>query len=151
MVADAIYKWAPNGNATQQNFKLQGEYLRRKETGTLAADLDEGGYRRTQSGWYLQGVYQFMPNWRAGLRHDRLSSGAPFVGLADAGVIDAALFPSLARYSPKRTSVMVDWSPSEFSRLRLQFARDNARPDAPDNQIFLQYIMSMGAHAAHSF
>lgn len=151
LVADAIYKWAPDGNATQRNFKLQGEYLRRKESGTLAADADTGGYRRTQSGWYLQGVYQFMPNWRAGLRHDRLSSGAPFAGLADAGVIDAALFPSLARYAPRRSSVMVDWSPSEYSRLRLQFARDNARPDAPDNQVFLQYIMSMGAHAAHTF
>lgn len=151
LVADAVYKWAPDGNATRQNFKLQGEYLRSKESGTLAADADSGDYRRVQSGWYLQGVYQFMPNWRVGLRHDRLSSGTPFVGLAEAGVIDAAQFPSLARYAPKRSSVMVDWSPSEYSRLRLQFARDNTRPDAPDNQLFLQYIVSMGAHAAHKF
>ncbi len=26
-VADAVWKWAPNGNATRTNFKLQGEYL----------------------------------------------------------------------------------------------------------------------------
>ena len=27
-VADFVWKWAPNGNATRTNFKLQGEYLR---------------------------------------------------------------------------------------------------------------------------
>ena len=26
-IADAVWKWAPNGNATRTNFKLQGEYL----------------------------------------------------------------------------------------------------------------------------
>lgn len=144
-IADAVYKWAPNGNPTQTNFKLQGEYMRRKESGTLAANDEAGGYAATQSGWYLQGVYQFMPTWRAGLRFDRLASGTPFVGLG----LDA--FPALSAYNPKRSSVMVDWSPSEFSRLRLQFARDQARPGAADNQVYLQYIMSLGAHAGHTF
>ncbi|UUZ49034.1 hypothetical protein LP420_00325 [Massilia sp. B-10] len=59
-IADAIYKWAPNGNSTRQNFKLQGEYLRRTESGTLAAGDAVGAFDSTQSGWYLQGVYQFM-------------------------------------------------------------------------------------------
>jgi hypothetical protein len=146
-IADAIYKWAPHGDPTRQNFKLQGEYMYRKEDGQLAANDDAGGYNSSQSGWYLQGVYQFMPNWRAGLRYDRLSSGSPFIGLAGG----FATFPSLAPYAPSRSSVMFDYSPSEFSRLRLQFAHDKARPDASDNQIFLQYIMSLGTHAAHAF
>jgi hypothetical protein len=46
---------------------------------------------------------------------------------------------------------MVDWSPSEFSRIRLQFARDYSRMNEPDNQIFIQYIVSLGAHGAHTF
>ena len=46
---------------------------------------------------------------------------------------------------------MADWSPSEFSRIRLQFARDYSRTNEPDNQIFLQYIVSLGAHGAHTF
>ena len=46
---------------------------------------------------------------------------------------------------------MVDWTPSEFSRLRLQFARDQSRDADADNQIFLQYQMSLGAHGAHTF
>jgi hypothetical protein len=37
-VADGIWKWAPDGNSTVTNFKLQGEYFRRKEDGTLASD-----------------------------------------------------------------------------------------------------------------
>ena len=150
-VADAVYKWAPNGNPTRTNFKLQGEYMRRKESGTLASGELADAYAGTQSGWYLQGVYQFMPNWRAGLRHDRLSSGSPFIGLVDSGALGIEAFPALASYKPKRSSVMLDWSPSEFSRLRLQFARDEARPGEPDNQLFLQYIMSLGAHAGHTF
>ncbi|MDQ2988837.1 MAG: TonB-dependent receptor [Pseudomonadota bacterium] len=144
MIADAIYKWAPNGNPTQRNFKLQGEYFRRHENGDLANASDSGSFDSTQSGWYLQGVYQFMPNWRTGLRYDRLSSGTPSIGLAGA-------FPSLDAYSPSKTSVMLDYSPSEFARLRLQLARDQSRPGVTDNQVFLQYIMSLGTHAAHSF
>jgi hypothetical protein len=150
-IADAIYKWAPNGNPVNTNFKLQGEYFRRKESGTLdfATDttgvpLDSGAYDSTQSGWYLQGVYQFMPMWRTGLRYDRLASGSQQIGLA-------SNLPILNADAPARTSVMFDYSPSEFSRLRLQLARDKSRPGVVDNQIFLQYIMSLGTHAAHAF
>ncbi|MES2350733.1 MAG: hypothetical protein V4641_24430 [Pseudomonadota bacterium] len=155
-IADAIYKWAPNGNPTNTNFKLQGEYFRRKETGTLdyavdTADAANGSYRSTQSGWYLQSVYQFMPTWRAGLRYDRLSSGSQRIGLIDSGVLGWASLPVLEAYDPSRISFMIDYSPSEFSRLRLQLARDKSRPGVTDNQIFLQYIMSLGTHAAHSF
>jgi hypothetical protein len=57
----------------------------------------------------------------------------------------------LAAYRPKKHSVMVDWTPSEFSRLRLQLARDYSRRDEPDSQVFLQYIVSLGAHGAHTF
>jgi hypothetical protein len=46
---------------------------------------------------------------------------------------------------------MVDFSPSEFSRFRLQFAQDRARMGLIDNQWFLQYQVSLGAHGAHSY
>jgi hypothetical protein len=52
---------------------------------------------------------------------------------------------------PKRTSAMVDFSNSEFSRLRFQVNKDESRPDQKDTQWYLQYIMSLGAHGAHSF
>ena len=35
---DGVLKWAPNGNPTYNNFKLQGEYFRRSENGNLTYD-----------------------------------------------------------------------------------------------------------------
>ena len=34
------------------------------------------GFKLHQSGWYVQGVYQFLPEWRAGLRYDQLDEGS---------------------------------------------------------------------------
>ena len=87
-------------------------------------------YSEDQSGWYVQGAWQFAPLWRAGLRFDD---------------VDA----SLGRTS-SRSSVMFDYSPSEVSRLRLQYTNDSGLSNA-DDQWFLQYIMSLGAHGAHQF
>jgi hypothetical protein len=53
-------------------------------------------------------------------------------------------------HDPKRYSVMVDWSNSEFSRLRFQYNHDQAT-GMTDNQFGLQYIFSIGAHGAHTF
>ena len=157
-VLDGVLKWAPNGNATDNSFKLQGEYFRRTENGSLTYDTAaaslgtmRGSYSSRQSGWYAQGVYQFLPAWRAGYRYDTLDSGTTGLGLVDSGALTTADFPILAGYKPHRNTVMVDWSPSEFSRIRLQLARDYSRMNEPDNQIFLQYIVSLGAHGAHKF
>ncbi|MEC5384219.1 hypothetical protein VVD49_00720 [Uliginosibacterium sp. H3] len=152
MGADFVWKWSPNGNADRQNFKLQGEYFRRKEAGDLvydtAAAAQSDRYSSNQSGWYMQGVFQFMPAWRVGLRYDQLSSGTVDYASNAANLADVA-------YKPTKTSLMFDWSPSEFSRVRLQLARDKSRQvdgvAAPDNQLFLQYQMSLGAHGAHSY
>ncbi|AMO24275.1 TonB-dependent receptor [Ramlibacter solisilvae] len=147
-IADAVWKWAPQGNATRTNFKLQGEYLRSTRDGTLVADVDalasSTPYRAVQSGWYLQGVYQFMPRWRVGLRTERLDPGSP-------DYADNAAFFAPDGWRPRRNSAMLDWNPSEFSRVRLQYAQDRARPGSADNQWFLQYQMSLGAHGAHGY
>ncbi|HMC45760.1 MAG TPA: hypothetical protein VKJ77_10595, partial [Caballeronia sp.] len=158
---DGVLKWAPNGNSTTNNFKLQGEYFRRNEDGNLtfntanapgAAGINQtGALNSAQSGWYAQGVYQFMPMWRVGYRYDRLSSGTVKVGLVDSGALTAADFPIFTPYNATRNTLMFDFSPSEFSRLRLQFASDKSRLGATDNEVFLQYIVSLGAHGAHKF
>ena len=157
-VLDGVLKWAPNGNPASSNFKLQGEYFRRQENGSLAYDTasvsrgtQSGSYYAAQSGWYAQGVYQFMPRWRAGYRYDRLDSGSVKLGLVDSGALAAADFPIYAAHNATRNTLMFDFSPSEFSRLRLQFAGDKSRLGYTDNQVFLQYIMSLGAHGAHKF
>ena len=150
-IADFVWKYAPTGNAQLTNFKAQGEYFWRRESGDLTYDADgslgltqTGSYKSTQSGWYLQGIWQFMPMWRVGLRYDRLNPGNP-----DYGVNDDLLATSA--FHPERATVMLDYTPSEFSRFRIQYAQSKARPDFTDNQFFLQYILSLGAHPAHKF
>ena len=147
---DFVWKYSPNGNVANSYVKLQGEYFRRKETGLLTYDTAGAAitdnYAVTQSGWYMQSVYQFMPHWRTGLRYDRLDSG-----IAAVGALNTANVIGNYAFQPTRTSLMLDYSPSEFSRLRLQLARDNSRQGLPDNQLFLQYIMSLGAHGAHQY
>lgn len=152
-VIDGVWKWAPHGNATRTNLKLQGEYFRRQAQGNLLAGLDPNDsavpgqldtYASSQSGWYLQSIYQFMPGWRVGLRHDRLSVGTPLLG-SNAALIEAST------HNPSRNSVMLDGSLSEFSRWRVQFNRDQSRTGSADNQFYLQYQMSLGAHGAHGY
>lgn len=134
---DAVVKWRPYGDASRRELKLQGEYFRRKENGELTLDLEGAGlaepYRSEQSGWYLQGVYQFRPRWRAGLRYDALDSG-------------------IAGVNPDRITAMLDWNPSEFSRIRAQYSWDDARATGDeDRQFRLQYIYGIGAHGAHKY
>ena len=155
-VADAVFKWAPGGNSALRYLKLQGEYMHRREKGELAFDLDGAAladaYRSTQSGWYLQGVYQFRPRWRAGLRYDALDSGTADIGLVTSGALTAGDFPTLLSGDPTRTTLMLDWNPSEFTRLRLQYAWDEARDDGDtDRQLVLQYLYGIGAHGAHKY
>jgi hypothetical protein len=153
-IADFVAKWT--------DFKLQGEYFRRRETGDLTFDDSAGSavfgalsdsYQSTQSGWYAQAVYRFTRQWRAGYRYDRLDHGSVANGIVDNGLgPTAADFPLLmTEHNPTRNTLMVDWSPTEFSRLRLQFASDKSRFNVSDNQLVLQYILSLGAHGAHTF
>lgn len=157
---DFIWKWAPNGNPTTRNFKFQTEYFQRKEDGTLTFDPEDAlgigapsdAYSSDQTGWYAQAVYQFLPRWRVGTRYDELDSGTVNNALVGgAAGLTADDFPLLAAHKPRRTSAMIDFSPSEFSRFRLQYAQDQARFDETDNQVILQYLMSLGAHGAHKF
>jgi hypothetical protein len=150
-IADFVWKYAPNGNATQTNFKLQGEYFWRRESGDLTYDANgalgltqTGTYSASQNGGYIQGVWQFQPYWRVGVRYDRLNPGAADYG-ANADLLDVAGF------HPERYTVMLDYTPSEFSRFRLQYAESKTRPDFTDHQWFLQYILTLGAHGAHKF
>lgn len=160
---DGVLKWSPNGNATYNNVKLQGEYFRLRQSGTLVYDDTAqatsqfgvpfaSSLQAEQSGWYAQGVWQFYPRWRVGYRYDALRYGTLNNGIVNNGLgPTAADFPVLANHSPSRSTLMLDFSPTEFSRLRLQFASDKSRLGVTDNQVLLQYIYSLGAHGAHKF
>jgi len=143
-VTDFVWKWAPNGNSRQKNFKFQAEYMWRNEKGDYTLpDGVAGPWDYGQSGWYAQVIYQPFPRWRFGARIDHLSADTPNMMWEG-----TPLYPS--GDDPARYSLMVDWSNSEFSRLRFQYNHDRAS-DFTDNQFGLQYIFSIGAHGAHAF
>jgi len=162
-IVDGLLKWAPRGDARSMNFKLQGEYFRVRQSGSLTYDDSAqaapqfgaaftDSFRAAQSGWYTQAVWQFMPRWRVGYRYDRLNYGSVSNGIVGNALgPTAADFTLLAPHSPSRNTAMIDFSPSEFSRFRLQLARDDVRSGMRDNVIMLQYIHSLGAHGAHKF
>ncbi len=142
-VVDGVLKWAPS---PRRQLKVQGEYMRRRESGEIAdatGFLLADDYRNSSSGWYLQSVYQFAPRWRVGARYDSLDAGTPRFTLSPDGLLDAG---------PDRLSLMLDWNPSEFSRLRAQYDWDDARDEGGrDDVLRLQYIYGIGAHGAHKY
>ncbi len=141
-----IYKWAPNGNFRQRNFTLLGEYFYLNEDGSLNNSIEFATYDGKQYGGFIEGLYQFTPQWRTGLRYDRL--GSKLRASDNELLTDADL--DFSAYHPQRYSLMLEWLPSEFSRIRAQINHDKSSRD-DDTQLFLQYTVSIGAHGAHSF
>jgi hypothetical protein len=142
--AHLVWKWAPRGNWKQKNLIIQTEILWRNEDGEYTlAGAPALTYDNDQAGWYVQAIYQPFPRWRFGGRVDGLSSDDP------GPLFDGTLLAAPAS-DPIRYSLMADWSNSEFSRLRLQYTKDDAGL-VSDYQWGLQYVHSIGAHGAHSF
>ena len=147
---NAIYKWAPDGNYREQNVKLQFEYFDRDEEGGLTLlnsnPLEASTLNSQQNGWYAQVLWQFVRSWRIGFRYDMADSdntGSDVAVLDEAGLLNNG-------HTPERASLMAEWIPSEYSRIRLQYNRDDSYP-VTDDQLFLQYTFSIGAHGAHQY
>jgi len=149
-VIDIVWKWAPQGNYSQRHLTLQFEYFQREEIGDVeligSNPLETTTYDGKQDGGYAQVVYQFMPRWQAGLRYDQIEAdnrGSDDAILGEAGLDNEG-------HTPKRTSIMLEHNHSEFSLVRLQFNKDESYENS-DDQVYLQYVMSLGAHGAHRF
>jgi hypothetical protein len=147
---DCVYKYNAPLPYGQGDFVLQGEYFnRRKDLELVGHDLAPAlvGNRRVdeQDGYYVQAVYGFLPRWRGGLRWDQ-------VGLTNTS--DTPDGASASYGASYRSGAMIDFTPSEFSRLRLQVNRGSyetgeGREDA--TEVYLQCMISLGAHGAHKF
>ncbi|MEW6998235.1 hypothetical protein AADZ86_11065 [Colwelliaceae bacterium BS250] len=152
-MVDAVWKWAPNGNYKYQNFTLAAEYFQVSEKGELHHDEHEeheelepqlvGSILADEhenidvehKGFYVSGVYQFAQNWAAGLRYSQIDFDEPY---SDG-------------FKPKVSTAMIEYRHSHFSTVRLQYNQDKSTEDMNDDQITLQFSMSLGAHGAHQF
>tara|TARA_B100000745_G_scaffold37923_1_gene23422 strand:+ start:453 stop:1616 length:1164 start_codon:yes stop_codon:yes gene_type:complete len=137
-VVHGVWKWAPQGNAKNQQLTVSGEYFLLDELGE--AELSKEQHK----GWYSSLVYRFHPQWAAGVRYGDLSVTAIEEEHDGEWLFDDQ--------SLRETDLMLSWSPSHFSTLRLQYTwQDSDDLDDADDALTLQYVMSLGAHNAHSF
>ncbi len=140
---DVVYKYDSARAYGQGDATLQAEYFLRN------TDLDlqgaGGQLEAEQDGYYVQGTYGFLPRWRGGLRWEQV------------GLINESQEPGEVREEfgeSWRTSAMVDFSPSEFSRIRFQVNNgDYETAEGTQNvwEAFVQLTVSLGAHGAHRF
>ena len=130
---DAVWKWAPEGNYKYQSLALSGEYLRAQDT------KEKNSGRHYHDGWYLSSVYQFTSQWATGLRYGEFN-GTRFEH-------------EIQEQKLKETELMLSWSHSHFSTIRLQYTHQQADgfKQDQDNAVTLQFIISLGAHDAHQF
>jgi hypothetical protein len=89
-------------------------------------------------GFYVQGVWGFIPRWVAGARVDFADGNRPTDPLGD----------RRWRLSPNLT-----FYPSEFSKVRLQYDVDFAKHlnNEALHAVFLQLEFLIGTHGAHTF
>lgn len=95
---------------------------------------------KKQGGYYSQLIYTHDQNWRAGVRYDDFYKN----------VINGTKTPDGDRYT-----LMAEYNPSEFSRIRLQYNVNSALYDEDEQKtlqsVIVQFNYAIGAHGAHAF
>jgi hypothetical protein len=147
---DVVYKYDAGGAYGKGDFKLQGEYIwQRKDLDLTYHDENPalvGSERKfTEDGFYLQGLYGIAPRWQAGLRYD-------VVGLTNK--LEGGGNTLVDWDDSDRWTAALTWSPTEYSRFRLQYSWADIMVDGESNDfdyLYLQWQMSIGTHGAHKF
>jgi len=135
-------KWNPSKD---RGLIVQSEYLSRKQDGDLTDTVASTTERleRKQDGWYAQALYK-TGRWRLGARYDALDVFQDDYILSG---VDQEFDKS-----PWRATGAVEYNPTEFSRIRLQYNHDrSSRTDETNHEVFVQLLFGIGAHAAHPF
>ncbi len=130
---DMRFAWAPTGNANRSELILQGEYLWQADDGLFSLEEQELAVDGRSAGWYAQAVYRFAPEWRIGTRYSRLFPPSA----AEAG------------HDPSALAIMGDWTSDDFGQVRLQYNREQLAAGEEDNQVVLQYTVTLGGHQGH--
>jgi hypothetical protein len=135
------YKWKPS---RWRSFVLTSEYLYRHQTGDLTntVALTTDSLNRDQDGLYVQALYQ-INRWRIGGRFDRMA-------IFKDEVVQAGKEMSFSG-QPYRLTGAIEFNPTEFSRIRLQYNYDKSDPQKENQEIFLQIILAIGTHGAHAY
>ncbi|MGE4241228.1 MAG: hypothetical protein AB7E83_12285 [Ramlibacter sp.] len=133
-VADLAWKWSPDGNNRQQQVRVAYEHAWVDRVNRFAT---RGDSHRAS---YLSVVWRFAPAWEAGVRADLLKVRRPHEDHFDDGRL-------------RESALMLAYKPSHTQTLRVQLTKQNDRVGFPGatRAVQIQYILTGGAHAAHSF
>jgi hypothetical protein len=136
---DVFFRFRPVTRGSNLELDVSTEWLhrRRQVPGDVLADWN--GLSSV--------VVHFSPRWAVAARHEL---GTAARGL-DGALADDPLDPEWSALRQRVSSNLTFW-PTEFSRLRVQGARDAAGWDrTPDWSAFLAVEFVTGAHGAHHF
>lgn len=122
--ADLTLKWHPL-DKPYRSIVWQTEFLRARQQFMMG--------NREFGGWYSFLNYRWDRNWAAGLRYDMTE--LPF---------DSSLVQ-------RRGSALLEWIPSEFSRLRLQYNLNTSNYRPSFSEVMLQWNVVLGPHGAHKY
>lgn len=122
--ADVTLKWRPLDNPNTA-LVWQTEFLRAHQA-FANADRDYGG-------WYSFVNYQWNRNWSAGVRYD---------------MTEMPFDPSLVL---RRQTALLEYIPSEWNRLRLQYNHNSPNYMPSYDEVMLQWNIVLGPHGAHKY
>lgn len=152
--ADALFKWVSETNERGRPFlQIESEITKRDLAADAYFDEAEGELLPSDTledwGGYVQALYGFEGRWAAGLRYEYASgSGDNIIHEGDYPARDEDPF----RDDRFRISPLAIYSPSEFTRIRLQYNYDEAdHLDNAAHSVWLGLEALIGAHPAHSY
>ncbi len=123
--ADATFRYRPLRRAIYRQLILRSELVWSRR--------DQAGGAADAFGAYVGLDYQFARRWFAGARYDHSERATdPF--LVDKG-----------------GSFLLTFWPSEFSQIRAQYRHTRFGEGTIANEVFFQFLFSIGAHGAHTF
>ncbi|RYF42342.1 MAG: hypothetical protein EOO25_07015 [Comamonadaceae bacterium] len=133
-LGEVAWKWAPGGNNSREQVRVVYERARVSGLNRHARGSD----RHTAD--YLSVVWRFAPAWEVGVRTDALKVRIPHEDHFHGGRL-------------RETALMLAYKPTHQQTVRVQATqqRNGAGFDTATRSLQLQYILSFGAHAAHSF
>ena len=139
---DFLWKWkSPRADKGFPFVKVQAEGMVRSYDAAAAPTSAPPLLAATfhDHGAYAQVVWGIKPMWTVGARLDAVGG-------------DVGDDPTDPRFQPRRrASLEGTWYPTEYSKLRVQYAYDDRTGIADASSVWLQFEFLLGAHAAHKF
>jgi hypothetical protein len=123
---------------------FEGEYITRELDGKKYENNGNSvNLKKEQAGYYASLHYKIDQLWGAGVRYEALNKNL-------VNGVDQSKPDDLSKYS-----LMAEYTPSEFSKIRLQYNKDESKyidGDAANyHEVILQLNLTIGAHGAHKF